>query len=70
MQKSGVGLGVKLGSEDKIYLSKVVASIINAGISYRDYYISLSNKGISIGYAGSSTGTINYNNIKPYAVFG
>ena len=70
LQKSGVGLGVKLGSEDKIYLSKVVASIINAGISYRDYYISLSNKGISIGYAGSGTGTINYNNIKPYAVFG
>lgn len=69
--KEGIAIGVKLDSWKKTkYVSKVITSTRNTGMSYGDYYISLTADGISIGYAGTGTGTINYNNIEPYAVFG
>lgn len=73
LYESGVGFGVKLGNGDlDRYKTKVVAAVGSVGMSYADnYYISISENGISLGSVAAG-GKIHFNNLdmKVYAVFG
>lgn len=71
----GIGFAVKLASYETNSVAKVVAAVGNTGISYDDYFISLSSSGINIGRVegeGISKGKITFTNVdmKAYAVFG
>lgn len=71
----GIGFAVKLASYETNPVAKVVAAVGNTGISYDDYFISLSSSGINIGRVegeGISKGKISFTNVdmKAYAVFG
>lgn len=78
IKDDGIGFIVQLSDNlNDTYTSKFVAAIGSAGISYRDYFIALSDNGINIGKVegeGIPKGKISFTNVdvdmKAYAVFG